>query len=175
MSSVGVSFRTGSLTASGECIASGLVLRFGSLDCITNNAACFADAAFPKGGSIVHFGDHRVYVVVVSDEYPSEVLTFSDPPPVGGDGSSSNTDPCVYAEVMMASSGDHSRLPPLERTTHGAGTSSQVPAAGILETSVQHLRTPVDLSTDLATAAAELETTRQRILEEALEVAGTQR
>jgi hypothetical protein len=44
-----------------------------------------------------------------------------------------------------------------------------------LETAVQHLRAAVDLSTDPATAAAELEATRRRILEEALEVTAAQR
>ncbi|MBI0384643.1 hypothetical protein JBE27_52405, partial [Streptomyces albiflaviniger] len=67
----GVSFRTGPYTTSGERVASGLVLRFGSLDCIADNAACFADTAFPEGGSIISFGDHRVYVVLVPEEYPS--------------------------------------------------------------------------------------------------------
>jgi hypothetical protein len=43
-----------------------------------------------------------------------------------------------------------------------------------LETVVQNLRTPVDLSADPATAVAELEAMRQRILEEALEVAAAQ-
>jgi hypothetical protein len=104
--------------------------------CITDNAACFADVAFPEGGSIVHFGDHCVYVAVISEEYPSKVLTFSDPPPIGRDGCNSSIDPCTYVEVMMASSSNHSFRPPLERMMHGAGTSSQVPIAGILETAV---------------------------------------
>jgi hypothetical protein len=107
----GVLFWTGSFTTSGECIASGLVQRFGSLDCITDNAGCFADAAFPKGGSIIHFGDHHVYVVVVSEEYPSEVLTLSDPPPVGGGSYDSSIDPCTDTEVMMAGSGNHNHHP----------------------------------------------------------------
>jgi hypothetical protein len=76
---------------------------------------------------------------------------------------------------MMASSGDHNRRPPLERATHGAGSSSQVPVASALQTAVQNLCTPIDLSVDPATATAELEATRQPILEEALEVAATQR
>jgi hypothetical protein len=165
----GVLFRTGSFAASSENVASGLVLRFGSLDCITDNAT------FPQGSSIIHFSDHHVYVVVVSEEYPSEVLTFSDPPPIGGDTYDCSIDPCTYAEVMMAGSGDHSCRPPLERTTYGAGTSSQVPVAGILEIVVQNLGTPIDLSVDPATAASELEATRQCILEEALEVAAAKR
>jgi hypothetical protein len=174
MASVGVSFWTGCFTASSERVASGLVLRFGSLDCITNNIACFAEAAFPEGGSIIHFGDHRIYVAVVSEEYPSEVLTFSNPPPIGGDSYDSSIDPCTYAEAMMAGSGDHNRCPPLKQATYGAGASSQVPVAGTLEMAVQNLRTSVNLSADPTTAMAELEATCQRILEEALEVAAAQ-
>jgi hypothetical protein len=76
---------------------------------------------------------------------------------------------------MMAGSGNHSCHPPLERTTYRAGTSSQVPVAGILEMVVQNLRTPIDLSADPTTAIAELEPMRQRILEEPSEVAAAQR
>ena len=94
----GVSFRTGSFTTSGERVALGLVLRFGSLDCVTDNAACFADA-FPEGGSIIHFGDHRVDFAVIPEEYPSEVLTFSDPPPVSSGGCSSSISSCVRADT----------------------------------------------------------------------------
>ena len=101
----GVSFRTGPFTTSGERVASGLVLRFGAFDCITDNAACFADATFPEGGSIIHFGDHRVYVAVVPEEYPSEVLTFSDSLSEGGSSCDSSVDSRAYAEIMMAGSG----------------------------------------------------------------------
>jgi hypothetical protein len=175
MAATGVSFWTGSFIASSERVALGLVQRFGSLDYITDNAACFTDAAFPEGGSIIHFGDHCVYVAVVSEEYPSEVLIFSDPPPVGGDSYDNSIDPCTYAEVMMAGSDDHSCRPPLERTMYRARTSSQVSVASILEMAVQNLHAPVDLSTNPATATAELEATRRHILEEALEVAAAQR
>ncbi|KAK1666788.1 hypothetical protein QYE76_054947 [Lolium multiflorum] len=42
-SSAGVFIRTGLTTTTGERVASGLIWRFGSLDCVSDNAGCFAD------------------------------------------------------------------------------------------------------------------------------------
>jgi hypothetical protein len=90
-------FRTGPYINSGERIASGLVLRFGSLHCINDNAACFANRPFPRAGSIIHFGEHRVYVAVISERYPGKVLSCSDPPLGVAYGCSSSADLCTHA------------------------------------------------------------------------------
>ena len=76
-------------------------MTFGTLKCVINNAACFADSAFPEDGSIVHFGEHRVYIAVVP-EYPAEVLACSGPSLDEVAGCDSSAEPCVFAEVMMA-------------------------------------------------------------------------
>jgi hypothetical protein len=70
-SATGVFFRTGLTITTGERVASGLVWRFGSLDCVSDNAGCFADRPFPAGGSIISFGEHDVYVATVAPpRYP---------------------------------------------------------------------------------------------------------
>ncbi|KAE8801050.1 DNA mismatch repair protein Mlh1 [Hordeum vulgare] len=69
-----VTFRAGPFTPSGKHVAHGLVMCYGTLDCVNDNAHRLEDADFPVGGSIAPFGSHRVYVAVVPDEYPAEVL-----------------------------------------------------------------------------------------------------
>ncbi|KAK1682509.1 hypothetical protein QYE76_043357 [Lolium multiflorum] len=64
-SSAGVFIRTGLTITTGERVASGLIWRFGSLDCVSDNAGCFADRPFPAGGSVISFGGHDVYVATV--------------------------------------------------------------------------------------------------------------
>jgi len=170
----GIKFRAGLNTSAGGRVASGLVLRFGAFDCVSDNVASFADGAFPEGGSIISFGDHRVYAAVIPEEYPSKVLTFPDSLSIESSCSSgSGSHACV--EVMMASTGDRSRRPPLERATTEAGTSHPAPTPSALEAAVQDLLTPVTLSADPATVAAELETARQRILDDAIKVNTAQR
>ena len=62
-----------------------------------DNAACFADVPPTGGGSIVHFGSHRVYIDVVPSEYPDTVLPSPDTLSVCSD---SSTESRVYAEVF---------------------------------------------------------------------------
>ena len=57
----GVSIRTGvKIMATGERAVSGLLMRFGRLQFVADNAASFGREPFPFGGSIVQFGDHEV-------------------------------------------------------------------------------------------------------------------
>jgi hypothetical protein len=71
------------MSASGERVSLVLVLRFGLLDFISNNALCFTGAAVPHGGKIISFGQHRIYIAITPVEYPREVLTFPDEPFIG--------------------------------------------------------------------------------------------
>jgi len=181
--SAGALFRTGPYTSSGERVASGLVLRFGSLDIITDNAACFADS-FVDGGSIIDFGSFSVYIAVVPG-YPREVLVFPDAPSADAGCASSSPDPCrsmgVFAtgDRVVSGSGSqgdgHSRRPVLERPIAGSGVASRQVVAEALDTVLQDLRTPINPSVNPATAAAELDAARQRILYEAETVAASQR
>jgi hypothetical protein len=58
-----VKFRPGSPSTLGEKVASGLVWRFGTFDCISDNLACFKDG-------------HRFYVV---KPFPEQVTDVLDP------------------------------------------------------------------------------------------------
>jgi hypothetical protein len=54
-------------------VASGLILRFGILDGVNDNLACFDNS-----GSFLDFSEHRFYVAV-SKPFPEEVTDVSDP------------------------------------------------------------------------------------------------
>ncbi|KAE8793003.1 hypothetical protein D1007_32384 [Hordeum vulgare] len=66
----GVTFRAGLFTPSSERVAHGLVMRYGSLDCVNGIARRLEDADFPIDGSIDSIGSHRGYVAVIADSYP---------------------------------------------------------------------------------------------------------
>ena len=84
-SAAGVFFRTGLIITTGEQVASGLVWKFGSLDCVSHNAGYFADRPFPAGGSVIAFGGHDVYVATIAPpRYPRQVLRCASPPPQAG-------------------------------------------------------------------------------------------
>src|SRR4051812_28503031 len=76
--SAGIIFRTGLPLVAGERVASGLILTFGAFDCVVDNAACFAGNTFPTNGSIMHFGDIRVYVATVAEAFTSMVTSILD-------------------------------------------------------------------------------------------------
>jgi hypothetical protein len=56
----GVKFRPGSPSIPSERVASGLVWRFGTLDCISDNLDCFGDGF--GSGSFLDIGSHCFYV-----------------------------------------------------------------------------------------------------------------
>jgi hypothetical protein len=57
-----VKFRPGSPSNLSEKVASGLIWRFGTIDCVSDNLACFEDG-FGDSGSFLHVGGHRFYIV----------------------------------------------------------------------------------------------------------------
>jgi hypothetical protein len=57
----GVKFRLGSPSTLGKKVASGLVWRFGTFDCGSENLACFKDG-FGDSVSFLDVGSHRFYV-----------------------------------------------------------------------------------------------------------------
>ena len=152
----GVLFWTGPLPI-GERVVHGLIIRFGGIEFLNDNASHLAVAPLPTDGCIIHFGEHRVYVAVIPDEYPSEVLTISDSLPVAA-GASSPTDVddlCSRMEVIMASifAGSHANA-----ATPAAGQNS-VPTPNALQAAVARVRTHIPLGADTGpiAAAAEIE------------------
>jgi hypothetical protein len=77
-----VKFWPGFPSTLGEKVASGLVWRFGTFDCISDNLACFKDG-FGDSGSFLDVIGHRFYI---AKPIPEEVTDVLDP--LGDEGSS---------------------------------------------------------------------------------------
>jgi hypothetical protein len=112
----GVKFQPGSPSILGEKVASGLVWRFGTFDCISDNLACFKDG-FDNSDSFLDVGSHRFYF---AKPFPEEVTDVLDPLGDGGSSCSESSDLGVMVEVMALGDeegGDSPRpaCPPLER------------------------------------------------------------
>jgi hypothetical protein len=113
-----VKFRPRPSSALGEKVASGLVWRFDTFDCISDNLACFKNG-FGNNGS------HRFYV---AKPFPEEVTDVFDPLSDRGSSCSESSDLGSMVEVMALGEeegGDSprstcpplERLPPLEQNT----------------------------------------------------------
>ena len=107
MASTGVTFRTGPRTSAGERVASGLVLTLGNIDCVIDNASCFAGTSFPANGTVLLFGDLPVYIATIPERFPREIVSVVELP--CSDGSTSAAPRRV--DVMMAGSSSHPRQP----------------------------------------------------------------
>jgi hypothetical protein len=111
----GVKFRPGSPSTLGEKVASGLVWRFGTLDCICDNLACFGDG-LSNGGTFLNVGGHRFYV---AKPFPEEVTDVFDPLCDTSSSCSESSDLDIMVEVLALEEdggGDppRSARPPLE-------------------------------------------------------------
>ena len=172
-SAAGVSFRTGLILTSGERVASGLIWRFGSLDCVSDNAGCFADRPFPDGGHVITFGAHDVYVAIVAPpRYPRQVQSCTSAPP-GAVTCSALASPCVVQEVMAIDENitktTRNRGPALERNanTDGGASGSGLhppPPPSRLEVARAKLSTPLTAGADPGTIEADLEAHRLLLL-----------
>ncbi|KAK1648016.1 hypothetical protein QYE76_065821 [Lolium multiflorum] len=181
-SAAGVSIRTG-LTTTGERVASGLVWRFGSLDCVSDNAGCFADRPFPAGGNIISFGGFDVYVATVAPpRYPREIVRCASPPP-GAGASLTTTGPCIMQEVMATgddAGGKSTRIrgPELERNketgTSASGAKAPPPPSRLEEVRAK-LSTPLTPGADPTTIEKDLEEHRQLLLKQTEELAAAKR
>jgi hypothetical protein len=115
----GVKFWPGSPSIPGDRVASGLVWRFGILDCVSNNLACFKDG-FGDIGSFLDVGGHHFYI---AKPFPEEVTDIgghhfyiAKPFPVA---TSESSDLCIMVKVLALEEdggGDLPRTarPPLE-------------------------------------------------------------
>jgi hypothetical protein len=92
----GVKFRQGPSSALGEKVASGLVWRFGTFDCISENLACFKNG-FGNSGSFLDVGSHRFYI---AKPFPEEVTDVFDPLSNEGSSCSESSDLGAMVEVM---------------------------------------------------------------------------
>ncbi|KAK1664445.1 hypothetical protein QYE76_052604 [Lolium multiflorum] len=181
-SAAGVSIRTG-LTTTGERVASGLVWRFGSLDCVSDNAGCFADRPFPAGGNIISFGGFDVYVATVAPpRYPREIVRCASPPP-GAGASLTTAGPCIMQEVMATgedAGGKSTRIrgPELERNKETGASASGAkapPPPSRLDEVRAKLSTPLTPGADPTTIEKDLEEHRQLLLKQTEELAAAKR
>ncbi|KAE8780396.1 hypothetical protein D1007_46477 [Hordeum vulgare] len=139
-----VLFRAGPFTPFGERVAHVLVMRYGVVDCVKDNACRLENADFPVDGSIVSFGLHRVNVAVIPDRYPTEVLSCDKPPPADDNNLSCSIDDlCDRVEVLTV-------------TSHGGASGSPTPIRASMDT----LRTPIPQVADPAVATQELDSHR---------------
>jgi hypothetical protein len=92
----GVKFRPGSPSTLGEKVASGLVWRFGTFNCVSDNLACFKDG-FSDSGSFLDVGGHRFYV---AKPFPKEVTDVLDPLSDAGSSYCESSDLGLMVEVM---------------------------------------------------------------------------
>jgi hypothetical protein len=154
----GVKFRPGSPSIPGERVASSLVWRFGTLDCVSDNLACFGDG-FGGSGSFLDIGSHCFYV---AKPFPKVVTDVLDPL---SDGGSSCGESCDLGDEE---GGDppRSTCPPLERLPLQE-QNAPLPEQDTLDVAVVDLRAPLDRVIDSTRVAEALEQTRLVLLSRA--------
>jgi hypothetical protein len=165
----GVKFRPGSPSTLGEKVASGLVWRFGTFDCVSDNLACFKDG-FGGSGSFLDVGSHRFYV---AKPFPEEVTDVLDPLGDGGSICGESCDFGAMVEVMTLGDeegGDSPCLarPPLERLPPQE-QNAPLPEQEASNIAVVDLRAPLDHIIDPVQVAEALERTRLVLLNKVAE------
>jgi hypothetical protein len=165
-----VKFRPGSPSIPGERVTSSLVWRFSTLNCISDNLACFEDS-FSGNGSFLDVDSHRFYV---AKPFLEEVTDVFDPL---GDGGSSCGESCDFgAMVKVMALGDEeggdpprSVRPPLERLPLQEQQNAPLSEQGTSDIAIMDLRTPLDRIIDSAWVAEALERTRLVLLSKVVE------
>jgi hypothetical protein len=160
----GVKFRPGPSSALGAKVASGLVWRFGTFDCVSDNLASFKNG-FGNSGSFLDVGSHRFYV---AKPFPEEVTDVFDPLSDGGLSYSESSDLSAMVEVMALGEeegGDSPRStrPPLERLPPQE-QDAPFPEQDASDIVVVDLRAPLDHVIDPIQVAEALERTRLVLL-----------
>jgi hypothetical protein len=170
----GVKFRPGSPSIPGERVASGLVWRFGTLDCISDNLDCFGDGF--GSGSFLDIGSHCFYV---AKPFPEEVTDVLDPLYDADSDDGESSDFCNMVEVLALEEDGgggppRSACPPLERPPPPE-QDLPPPERDVLDAAITDLRAPLDITTDPVKISEDLERTRRNLLKEAVDVDDTRR
>jgi hypothetical protein len=90
-------------------VASGLVLRFGTIDCINDNLSCFENG-FNNSGSFLDVGGHCFYVTITKP-FPEEVTDIYDPLYDAGSSCSESSDLGAMVEVLALGDEEGGDLP----------------------------------------------------------------
>jgi hypothetical protein len=165
----GVKFRPRPSSALGEKVASGLIWRFGTFDCVSDNLACFKNG-FSNSGSFLDVGSHRFYV---AKPFPEEVTNVFDP--LSDEGSSYGESSDLGAMVVVMALGEEEggdsprperpspeRLLPREQ-------DAPLPEQDAPDVSVVDLRAPLNHVIDPVRVAEALERTRLILLSKVAE------
>jgi hypothetical protein len=156
-------------------VASGLVLRFGTIDCVNDNLNCFEDG-FGDSGSFLDVGGHRFYITVTK-LFPEEVTDISDPLYDAGSSCSESINLGAKVEVLALEDREGDGLPrtacrPFERPPPHE-QDAPPPEQGILDAAIMDLRMPLDLTIDPAQPTKTLERTRIALLGKAVDINDT--
>jgi hypothetical protein len=165
----GVKFRPGPPSIPGERVTSGLVWRFGTLDCVSDNLAYFKDG-FSDSGSFLDVGGHRLYI---AKPFPEEVTDVLDPLSNGGSSCGESCDFGAMVEVMAlgdeeGGNSPRSARPSLERLPMQE-QNAPLPEQDTSDIAVVDLSAPLDHTIDFAQVVEALERTRLVLLSRAAE------
>jgi hypothetical protein len=165
----GVKFRLGPSSALGEKVAPGLIWRFGTFDCISDNLSHF-ESGFGNSGSFLDIGSHRFYV---AKPFPEEVTDVFDPLCDGGLSCSESSSLGTMVEVMALGEEEGGDSLHPERPSPEC-LPPQEQDASLLEqdtpnVSVVDLRAPLSRVIDPAWVAEALERTRLVLLSKVAE------
>jgi hypothetical protein len=165
----GVKFRPGSPSTLGEKVPSGLVWRFGTFDCISDNLACFKDG-FNDISSFLDVGSHRFYV---AKPFPEEVTDVLDPLCDAGSSYSESSDLSTMVEVMAlwdeeGSDSPRPVRPPL-KCLLPQEQNGPLPEQDASDITVVDLRAPLDHIVDPVQVAEALEWTHLDLLSKVAE------
>jgi hypothetical protein len=171
----GVKFRPVPSSALGEKVASVLVWRFSTFDCVSDNLAYFKNG-LGDSGSFLDVGSHRFYV---AKPFPEEVTDVLDPLCDIDSDDSESSEFCTMVKVLALEEDGgidppRSAHPPLERPP----PPKQVlppPERDMLDAAIMDLRAPLDLTMDPVKISEDLERTRHNLLKEAVDVEDTRR
>jgi hypothetical protein len=168
----GVKFRLG---PPGEKVASDLVWRFGTFDCVNDNLAHFENG-FGNGGSFLDVGSHRFYV---AKPFPEEVTDVFDPlyDADSDDGESNNF--CNMVEVRALEEDGGGGLPcsvrPPLKCPLPPKQDLPPPERDVLDAAIMDLRALLDISADPVNVSEDLERTRLNLLKEVVDIDNTRR
>jgi hypothetical protein len=147
---IGVKFQSGSPSTLGEKVASSLVWRFSTFNCVSDNLACFKDG-FGDSGSFLDVGGHCFYI---AKPFLEEVTDVSDLLCDTGSICSESSVLCAMVEVLALEE-DGGGSPP--RTAHPTLERPPLPEQDppplerdILESAIMDLRAPLNLTADPA-------------------------
>jgi hypothetical protein len=171
----GVKFRLGPSSTLREKVASGLIWRFGTFDCVSDNLACFKDG-LGDSGSFLDVGSDHFYI---AKPFPEEVTNVLDPLGDGGSSYSESSDLGAMVEVMALGDkeGGDSPRPARQPLEHllPQEQNALLPEQDAPDVSVVDLHAPLNHVIDSARISEALERTRLVLLGKVAEDEDAQR